>query len=65
MTEESDRVWKELDGHEETVRDHCKRITTLEQDHKHRDANKNRNLTYILGVIVVLQFIFMVADRLW
>ena len=65
MVEESDRIWGQIDSNTKSIGDHCIRITKLEQDHIHRDENKNRNLTYLLAGIVVIQFVFMMVDLIW
>jgi len=65
MTEESERVWNRLDRHGDRLADHCKRITTLEQDHFWRDKNKANKVTYLLTGIIVLQFLFLIWDKTW
>jgi len=65
MVEESERIWGALDGHDERLLDHCKRITTLEQDHLWRDKSKANKVTYLLTGIIVLQFLFLAWDKIW
>ena len=53
-----------LDDHDTRFTDHCKRITTLEQDHLWRDKNKANKVTYILAGIIVLEFFFLAWDKI-
>ena len=64
MVEESDRVWLNLDLHQKSLADHCSRITRLEQTHYDSSKSKDRAVTIILGIVVVVQLIVIIADKL-
>jgi len=58
-----ERVLKHIDRHYESLGDHCRRITTLEQDHKHRDRHSANRITLLLAGVVVLEFGFIVYEK--
>jgi len=64
MVEESDRVWLNLDLHQKSLADHCVRITRLEQTHYENNKSKERAVTIILGIVVVVQLIVIIVDKL-
>jgi len=64
MVEESDRIWTNLDYHSKTISDHCVRLTRLEQTHYDSGKSKERAVTIILGIVVVVQLIVIIADKL-
>ena len=65
MVDESDRVWINLDYHSKALSDHCSRITKLEQTHFDSNKTKERAVTIILGIVVVVQLIVLVADKIF
>ena len=65
MVDIEERILDRIDGHDERLIDHCKRITTLEQDHLWRDKNKANRVMYLLAGIVVLEFLFLAWDKIW
>ena len=64
MVDESDRVWINLDYHSKALSDHCARITKLEQTHFDSNRLKDRAVTIILGIVVVVQFAVLLVDKL-
>lgn len=62
---EEDRIWTVIDSYGKAISDHCIRITTLEQDHKHRDKNKAMSITYIVIGIAIVEGIILLSDKLW
>ena len=65
-----ERVLKHIDRHYESLGDHCRRITTLEQDHKNRDKedvkkdkNRSNKIVYLLAGIVIIEFLFLAYDK--
>ena len=65
ISDEEERVWGRLDRHGDRLADHCKRITTIEQDHVWKEKNKANKVAYLLAVIVVLEFLFLAWDKIW
>lgn len=64
MVEESDRIWLNIDLHQKSLADHCVRITRLEQTHYDSGKSKERMVTIILGIVVVVQLIILITDKL-
>lgn len=64
MVEESDRIWLNIDLHQKSLSDHCTRITRLEQTHYDSGKSKERTVTIILGIVVVVQLIIIIVDKL-
>ena len=61
---ELNKIWDILSNHGKSLADHCTRITTIEQDHKHRDQSKHNNLTYLLAGLVVVETALLVWGHL-
>ena len=64
MVDESDRIWLNLDDIRGTISDHCIRLTKLEAHHYEKDKSRSWNLTLLLGALVVLQFGFLIYERI-
>jgi len=64
MVDESDRVWINLDSIHKAVSDHCTRLTRLEQIHFTNTKNKDRKIIYVLLGVALLQFAFIMIERL-
>ena len=64
MVDESERIWFHLDDLRKTISDHCQRLTKLESHHYEKEKSRNWNLTLILGALVIVQFGFLIYDKL-
>ena len=63
MVEETEIIWEQMGNNTKSIGDHCIRITKLEQEHLWETRTKQNNINYILGAVIVLEFIFIVIER--
>ena len=64
MVDESERIWSNIDLHAKSLGDHCIRLTKLEQTHLYTDKTRNNLIIYALAGVVIVEFFFLIIDRL-